>query len=586
VIIPGFDRVVAVDTEFTPVVGGNPIPLCLVAHELISDSWARLVWPGLTGQDAPWPGPPFATDDKTLYVTFVASAESQFFLTCGWPQPARVLDLFVEYRNYTNKAVPKSHPEHPKAGLVDACHEFGIIHPTQNKKQLQNLALRGGPYTEQEQWDLLQYCEDDVVVLAPLLAELLTHIRSRRKGPGAPLRGLSQALYRGRYTNSVAGMQYTGLPVDVPTLSCVQTHRREVVEHVIRKGDRDYGVFRGTALNDGLFRRFVTERGWLDTWPRTDARGYLRTDQDTMKDQARAHPELDNLREMLLLRGALRDFPLAVGPDGRNRTELWAFGTATGRNAPSSTKSLMGASCCWRALMKPTEGKALAYVDYSAQEIAIAAALSGCPQLLKAVESGDPYLMLGYRAGITPDGATKQTHKRERDICKVAMLGMNYRMQVPSLAAGTGLSLIQAQNLYRQLQLIFERFWEWSEEIIDTGLLRQELWTYCGWRVRVVEDSKLTSLKNFPAQAHGAEILRLACCLIYERGIRLCWPVHDAVIIEADVDKIDEAVAVTQQCMAQASRVVLNGFEIRTDAEIVRYPDRYMDSAEKRCGTS
>ncbi len=29
--------------------------------------------------------------------------------------------------------------------------------------------------------------------------------------------------------------------------------------------------------------------------------------------------------------------------------------------------------------------------------------------------------------------------------------------------------------------------------------------------------------------------------------------------------------------MAEASRVVLSGFELRSDAKIVRYPDRYTD---------
>jgi hypothetical protein len=33
--------------------------------------------------------------------------------------------------------------------------------------------------------------------------------------------------------------------------------------------------------------------------------------------------------------------------------------------------------------------------------------------------------------------------------------------------------------------------------------------------------------------------------------------------------------------MAEASRIVLGGFEIGTDVEIVRYPDRYMDDAGK-----
>jgi hypothetical protein len=48
-------------------------------------------------------------------------------------------------------------------------------------------------------------------------------------------------------------------------------------------------------------------------------------------------------------------------------------------------------------------------------------------------------------------------------------------------------------------------------------------------------------------------------------------------MIEAGIDEIDDAVAQARQCMAEASRIVLDGFEVQTDTEIIRYPDRYMD---------
>jgi hypothetical protein len=54
-------------------------------------------------------------------------------------------------------------------------------------------------------------------------------------------------------------------------------------------------------------------------------------------------------------------------------------------------------------------------------------------------------------------------------------------------------------------------------------------------------------------------------------------PVHDALLIEASADAIDEAVARTQAAMAEASEVVLAGFRLRSDAKVVRWPDRYMD---------
>mgnify|MGYP002396980360 CR=1 FL=1 len=79
-------------------------------------------------------------------------------------------------------------------------------------------------------------------------------------------------------------------------------------------------------------------------------------------------------------------------------------------------------------------------------------------------------------------------------------------------------------------------------------------------------------------QANGAEMLRLACCLVTEAGIRVCAPVHDAILIEAPLETLDEAIETTQALMAEASRIVLDGFELRSDAKAYRYPDRYSDA--------
>ena len=78
-------------------------------------------------------------------------------------------------------------------------------------------------------------------------------------------------------------------------------------------------------------------------------------------------------------------------------------------------------------------------------------------------------------------------------------------------------------------------------------------------------------------QANGAEILRLACCYMTEAGIRVCAPVHDAVLIEAPLEVLDEQIAQARALMAQASRDVLNGFELGTDVEEFRFPERYCD---------
>jgi hypothetical protein len=60
-------------------------------------------------------------------------------------------------------------------------------------------------------------------------------------------------------------------------------------------------------------------------------------------------------------------------------------------------------------------------------------------------------------------------------------------------------------------------------------------------------------------QANGAEMMRVACCLATERGIRLCCPVHDALLIEAPANEIEAAVGATQAVMRKASEIVLAG---------------------------
>ena len=108
-------------------------------------------------------------------------------------------------------------------------------------------------------------------------------------------------------------------------------------------------------------------------------------------------------------------------------------------------------------------------------------------------------------------------------------------------------------------------------------MLHGYLETVFGWRVHVGHEANPRSLRNFPMQAHGAEMLRLACCLATERGINVCAPIHDALLVEGPTDEIEAIVMRTQDAMREASAIVLGGFELRTDAKIVRYPDRYAD---------
>jgi DNA polymerase-1 len=268
---------------------------------------------------------------------------------------------------------------------------------------------------------------------------------------------------------------------------------------------------------------------------------------------------------------------LQVGKDGRNRCLLSAFSSRTGRNQPSNTKFIFGPSVWLRGLIKPPPGYSIAYIDWQQQEFGIAAALSGDPAMKLAYSSGDPYLAFAKQAGAVPEWATKQTHGPIRELYKQCALAVLYGMGEEGLAGRIGQTFFHARELLRLHHEIYRVFWRWSDAAVNFAMLNGGLHTVFGWHIRTPSDPNVRSLRNFPMQANGAEMLRLACCLATERGIEVCAPVHDAVLITAPFNRLEADIAAMQAAMAEGSRVVLGGFELGTDAEVVRYPDRYMD---------
>ena len=200
----------------------------------------------------------------------------------------------------------------------------------------------------------------------------------------------------------------------------------------------------------------------------------------------------------------------------------------------------------------------------------------------QAYASGDPYLEFAKLAGAVPPDATKKSHPKERALYKETVLAVNYGMGAESLADRIQQPVIVAKDLLRKHRQTFRTFWNWSDGNVDYALLHKKLWTVFGWQIQVSGPINARSLANFLMQANGAEMLRVACILMTEAGIRVCAPVHDAVLIEAPLDELDERIGQAQELMREASRQVLGDFELTTDADIYRYPERYRD--EERGG--
>jgi DNA polymerase I len=246
-------------------------------------------------------------------------------------------------------------------------------------------------------------CRTDVEALERLLPALLPHIE------------YPHALVRGQFTRSVAQMETLGIPIDTDLLSQLKDRWEDIRTAMFEKAVAAYGVLEGTKLNHARLNAYLKMH--CPAWPLTASRKGYATDATTRRDMVALYPFMATLDTALTLRSTLKTLKLPVGPDGRNRTPIWPFSTKTARCAPSTTKYVFGLPAWLRSLVRPEEGRALAYLVYSQEEPAIAAVLSGDIGMWEGYQiGGDLYLDFAKRVGAVPKDATKQSHGATRDI--------------------------------------------------------------------------------------------------------------------------------------------------------------------------
>ena len=196
--------------------------------------------------------------------------------------------------------------------------------------------------------------------------------------------------------------------------------------------------------------------------------------------------------------------------------------------------------------------------------------------MIEAYESGDAYLGFAKLAGMVPPHATKASHPEERERAKACCHGLNYGMGEHGLARRVG-GLLLAHELVGSYQRTFRKYPPWREAVIDDAICSRKIVSALGWPQHIRPPINPRSIGNFPMQAAGADMLRLACCYAAEKGAPICATVHDAIAFECDERELDAVTNVVTKSMQAASRVVLSGFELRVDKKVVRYPDRFVD---------
>jgi DNA polymerase I-like protein with 3'-5' exonuclease and polymerase domains len=179
---------------------------------------------------------------------------------------------------------------------------------------------------------------------------------------------------------------------------------------------------------------------------------------------------------------------------------------------------------------------------------------------------------------IPPDG-TKESHPRERSLCKTIVLAVNYGMGAKSLARKIRKPVTVAADLLRRHRVKYRRFWRWSDATVDFARAHRWLQTKYGWTVWVAPRSKETTWRNWRVQATGGEVLRAAVCALESAGFTLDATIHDAVLLEAEADRIDDVVAEAERLMVRASAVVLDE-PLRVERKVLRPGQRLLEKGK------
>jgi DNA polymerase I-like protein with 3'-5' exonuclease and polymerase domains len=469
---------------------------------------------------------------------------------------------------------------------VDALTQFGedaLSH--EEKDEERDYILSRTSYPPEGQRRILDYCWTDVDGTRLLLPHMLPDI------------DLDQALYRGAYTKPVAWMEHNGLPIS-PLYRLVEGHRKELQYTIALSVEEkhDYGVFafegklRKPVFKQRNFEALIERLGLMKTWRKT-ANGQCSTeDERVFEPMAKLHPELEPLRQARKSIKTLSLIGTKLGADGRNRAGVWPFGQITGRNSPKASEFILNRPHWVRNFIAPTEGRALVHADIIAAEAGIAADASGDPELIRIYQSGaDQYIEFAKSAeALPPDAVRDKLNNPEvelvRGIYKTALLGIQYGIGAETLSINLGVPFWKADRIIASHKRTYATYWAWADAQIRKARRLGYTCTEFGWTLATGPDTSRNTLLNFPQQSACAELLRLTCILLEERGlgVMLCAPHHDALYLECSEEQAQFVAEELQRCFKEAAEVVLSGrVQLRLDVGIVRFPDHYEDKDGK-----
>ena len=636
-----FTHIYVLDTEFVAPDGEQQIPVSVCAKGFRQARDIRVFLDKPT--ECPFVG---IDSDTTLFVGYNLAAEYKTFLSMGWAMPRNSIDCMFEYKNSTC-GVWRGKDEMWQIGwgLEDALRELGG-NPSafwlMNKREMQRYIRRFGtvaptgevPFVLAEDGVTKLYKDVDGEVIAldpnnPIVAEYILKARTQEEHEEMILRynmedciathyvalqlmhhspayDEAQAIHRGRFAVATAHFEHNGLPVDAARFETIKANAKKLQIHIAQEieHEHNYGVFviegkehlKNKPHPVWKMKNFVAllERNGITIGKRGAAWQATPTGDPVLEDDyfgemCVAYPFLQPLRQTRKTVKTLGLFSTTVGSDGFNRYALFPFGQRTSRNNPKASEFLLGRPHWMRDLIAPKPGYAVISADITGAEDWLASGYSGDPKLMEIYSSGkDSYVEFAAITGAVPPGTVRDKSNKEleriRAQHKIAKLAIQYGVQANTLSKQLGVPVWKASQILNSHREAYSVYWQWVEDQAKLAEQRGYVVTDYGWR-QSVQHMNDRSILNFPQQAGCAEVLRLACNLLLDRGwgFAMSAPHHDALYLHCPTERAEECAREVEDAFKEAGQMLMGDvygkpFPLRIKAKITYSPDHYVDA--------
>ncbi len=505
------------------------------------------------------------------------------------------------------KTVSNAKPPRNLAGCLYKLLDIKI--DTDHKNEMRDIIISNDPEKiEANKQQIIEYCTSDIVHLVPawkvIKEEYKEYFRKAWKYTKTEMKamGLSyeenepndikpeEVYLRGEAAARTAMMMALGYPVNVAKVKAfagsVKTLLKDLCEDINSQFPDDIKFFKWNnreqrySMYQKPLKQWIADSPYAEKWlmtkpSKTKPEGDFSLSLDAWEkhfsfrhDYPRENVGAQMLRYLKTrqsLNGFLpksknaknkETFFDSLGKDGRVRAYLNPYGAQSARFQPKATGFIPLKAAWMRSLIEPLPGKAICGIDYGSQEFLIAALVAGDKNMIEAYKSGDVYLYFAKLAGAVPWEGKKEDYKSERNVFKSTTLGISYSMGAAALAqkltddTGKPHTKKDAEDLISKFMKAYPDYADWIEHIRFDYAKRRYHKLPDGWII-FGDNDNARSISNVPIQGFGSCILRKAIQLCQDRGLKVIFPLHDALYIEYDSNK-PEQVDLFAKCMAEA----------------------------------